>query len=88
MSDEGSGARLDTWLGEAARTLGVSPLTVDERAAILALARDVAHNVARPGAPLTAFLLGLAIGRGADPQHSREVLTRLATRAEGTIEAG
>jgi hypothetical protein len=27
----------------------------------------VAHNVARPAAPVTAFLIGLAAGRAADP---------------------
>ncbi|GAA4764216.1 DUF6457 domain-containing protein [Microbacterium gilvum] len=32
-------------------------------ALILDLARDVAHGVARPAAPLSAFLAGLAAGR-------------------------
>jgi len=30
---------------------------------VLDLARDVAHGVARPAAPLTAYLLGVAVGR-------------------------
>ena len=34
---------------------------------VLDLARDVAHGVARPAAPLTAYLLGLAVGRSATP---------------------
>jgi hypothetical protein len=43
--------------------VGVSQDVVDERA-ILDLARVVAHQVDRPAAPLTAFLLGVAVGSG------------------------
>jgi Domain of unknown function (DUF6457) len=31
---------------------------------VLDLARDVAHQVERPAAPVSAFLLGLAVGAG------------------------
>ncbi len=34
---------------------------------VLDLTADVAHGVARPAAPVTAFLVGLAAGRAADP---------------------
>jgi hypothetical protein len=35
---------------------------------VLDLARDAAHAVARPAAPLTAFVVGLAAGlQGGDP---------------------
>lgn len=78
MSDEA----LLQWLEKAAGVLEIEPLGAREREAILDLARDVAHNVARPGAPLTAFLLGVAVGRGAEVQRTAEVLQRLATRAE------
>lgn len=70
------------WLDEAAAALGVAVPTAPERAAVLDLARDVAHNVARPGAPLTAYLLGVAVGRGADLARTQEELVRLATRAD------
>ncbi|MEV8514318.1 DUF6457 domain-containing protein [Dactylosporangium sp. NPDC051484] len=73
---------LERWLVEAAGVLGVEAPDAAARAAVLDLARDVAHNVARPGAPLTAFLLGVAVGRGADLQRSREELSRLATPSE------
>jgi hypothetical protein len=73
---------LERWLDEAAEALGVEAPDAALRAAVLDLARDVAHNVARPGAPLTAFLLGVAVGRGADPQRTGEALRRLATRSE------
>jgi hypothetical protein len=42
----------------------------------------VAHNVARPGAPLTAFLLGLAVGQGADIQQAQARLSRMALGEE------
>jgi hypothetical protein len=35
----------------------------------------VAHGVSRPAAPLTAFLLGVAVGQGTDPQVAQ---TRIA----------
>jgi hypothetical protein len=34
---------------------------------VLDLARDAAHGVARPAAPLTTYLVGVAVGAGADP---------------------
>lgn len=66
------------WIERVSGELGLAPLTVAERAAILDLARDVAHNVARPGAPLTAFLLGVAVGQGADLAATRARLVALA----------
>lgn len=45
---------------------------------ILDLARDAAHSVARPAAPLTTYLLGIAVGRGAGPDAAAEALSRLA----------
>jgi Domain of unknown function (DUF6457) len=32
---------------------------------LLAVARDAAHEIERPAAPLTTFLVGVAVGRGA-----------------------
>ncbi|MEU3016652.1 MULTISPECIES: DUF6457 domain-containing protein [unclassified Nocardiopsis] len=58
---------------------------------VLDLARDAAHSVARPAAPLTTYLLGVAVGRGADPEVAAAVLSRLAlARAEeaGGAESG
>lgn len=49
-----------------------------DRDLILDLARDVAHGVARPGAPLTAYLLGVAVGRGAPARDAAARLTELA----------
>lgn len=67
---------VDDWLVEASRALGLEA-TVDA-ALILDLAREVAHAVARPAAPLTSYLLGLAVAAGADPVDAAETLTHLA----------
>lgn len=50
----------------------VSPAAMQSR--VLDLSRDVAHGVARPAAPLTAYLLGLAAGRSSDPEATAEEL--------------
>ena len=60
---------LDRWIAEAVDTLGLTGL-LDLDAArdlLLDVAREVAHAVDRPAAPVTAFLLGLAAGGDADP---------------------
>jgi Domain of unknown function (DUF6457) len=59
---------LDKWAAAACAELGIDPSEVDLRI-VLDLARDVAHEVERPAAPLTAYLLGLAVGGG----QSRDV---------------
>ena len=57
---------LDGWVAELCAALRIEPDAVD-RDLVLDLARDAAHGVARPAAPLTTFLVGLAAGRdGAD----------------------
>lgn len=57
---------MDAWIVELAEALGVDPDAVD-RTLLLDVARDAARGVARPAAPLTTFLVGLAAGlRGGD----------------------
>jgi Domain of unknown function (DUF6457) len=67
MSESNDAAALSDWVTAVARELGlgeVPPGTVDM---VLDLTADVAHGVSRPGAPVTAFLVGLAAGRVDDP---------------------
>ncbi|MFJ4874218.1 DUF6457 domain-containing protein [Streptomyces sp. NPDC088745] len=52
---------LDEWITAVKDELGLD-LTVDTPL-LLDLARDAAHGVARPAAPLTTFLVGYAAGR-------------------------
>src|SRR5690606_8765325 len=68
---------LDAWTEAACRALGLDRTVVD-RTMVLDLARDVAHNVLRPGAPLTTYLLGVAVGRGADAGDAAARLADLA----------
>ncbi|MEV1048413.1 NTP transferase domain-containing protein [Streptomyces sp. NPDC049916] len=59
------GAVLDEWITSVKNELGIE-LDVDT-GVLLDLARDAAHGVARPAAPLTTFLVGYAAARaGAD----------------------
>ena len=74
-------SELDDWAATASRALGVS-IEHGDIAAILDLARDAAHGVERPAAPLAAFALGLSVGRAepGDPDVSARC-ARIAERA-------
>lgn len=55
---------LERWVQELRAELGVEDeIDID---AILDLARVAAHGVQRPAAPLTAYMLGIAVARGVD----------------------
>ena len=69
---------LERWIGAACGELGVDRASVDERV-ILDLARDAAHRVDRPAAPVTAFLAGLAVAGG---QPLSDVAARLTALTE------
>jgi hypothetical protein len=79
---------LDDWITELAAALGVDPAALD-RNLLLDVARDAAHTVARPAAPLTTFLVGLAAGlRGGGKEavdDAAAIVQRLtAQRATGS----
>lgn len=76
---------MDDWVTAACAELGLDPARVPVPA-VLDLAKDVAHQVLRPGAPVTAYLLGLAVGRGADPAGAAARLSALA--ASWPVELG
>jgi len=71
---------LDDWITALTRELGLDG-SVDE-GLLLDVARDAAHNVARPAAPVTTFLVGLAAGRAGgsteDVAYAAAVASRLA----------
>jgi hypothetical protein len=70
---------LDDWAQLVADELGVArPETRD----VLDLARDVAHGVERPAAPLTAWLAGAAVAAGADPADVAARIRALAASWE------
>jgi hypothetical protein len=81
---------LEDWTAAVVDELGLAG-AVDggTRDLVLDLARDVAHGVARPAAPLTAFLLGLAAGRADDPvTAARALADRVTALATGWPGAG
>lgn len=54
--------RMQEWITAIAAELGVSPqVDVD---AVLDIAKDAAHQVQRPAAPVTTYLVGLAVAAG------------------------
>lgn len=69
----------DDWLERAATLLGVRALDGGEMKVLLDLARDVAHGTERRNAPLTSFLLGVAIG-GAGPEDRATSVSEQADR--------
>jgi len=54
---------MDSWIDELARGLGEAPLTSTETTKLLDAAGDVAHRVERKMAPVSAFVIGCAVGR-------------------------
>ncbi len=77
---------LETWVADLSAALGVDPASTDV-SALLDVARDAAHGIARPAAPLTTFLVGLSAGMrggGADAVgEATAIAQRLASeRAE------
>ncbi|MEV4095525.1 DUF6457 domain-containing protein [Streptosporangium saharense] len=74
---------LAEWTELVCRELGIDPARID-RDAVLDLTKEVAHGVARPAAPLTAYLLGLAQGAGTANEDTLERLVELAKNWEKT----
>jgi Domain of unknown function (DUF6457) len=78
---------LEQWTAAVGAGLGLDPgpLGTAETKAVLDVARDAAHAVARPAAPLTAYLLGVAVGRGLTlPDASDRVRALVADWPEST----
>ncbi|HIT74160.1 MAG TPA: hypothetical protein IAA98_01070 [Candidatus Avipropionibacterium avicola] len=55
---------LDEWVRAVTRALQLDPAEVPVDL-LLDLTRDAAHGVMRPAGPLTTFMVGLAVARGA-----------------------
>lgn len=71
---------LDEWISAVKDELGID-LDVDITE-LLDLARDAAHNVARPAAPLTTFLVGYAAAQtGGGPEAVTEAARKAAALA-------
>ena len=76
---------IDRWVMAVAEDLGVTPNPADTRT-ILDMTKDVAHNVDRPAAPMTSYLIGIAVGRGMTLSEAIKRVTGLARSWPGQSE--
>jgi Domain of unknown function (DUF6457) len=67
---------LESWIAAACAELRLDRAAVDVKG-VLDLAREVAHQVERPAAPVTAFLFGLAVGSGTPAPEAADRLRAL-----------
>jgi Domain of unknown function (DUF6457) len=71
---------MNNWIDELAREVGEQPLTAAEMEQLLDTARDVAHRVERKMTPVSAFVIGCAVGRklasGADRAEALSATVR------------
>ena len=76
----------ETWISDICTEFGIDPdLISDKRQQeLLDVARDVAHNVARPATPITTYLLGIAVAQGADPATAAQTISARALSWEQT----
>lgn len=79
--DEQQAARLGSWVDQVSEELGVPE--PPDIAVILDVAKDAAHSVERPAAPVTTFLLGYAVAAGADVRLAADAIARLARDFDG-----
>ena len=94
MNTSSDARALSEWVTAVVRELGIEGAlegggVVDM---VLDLTSDVAHGVSRPGAPVTAFLVGVAAGRAEDPavaaRDYAQKISRLADGWESESERG
>ena len=68
---------LEDWAEALCAELGLDAAEGSQKV-VLNLARVVAHTVDRPAAPLTAYFLGLAFGRGQPLEETAQRVQQLA----------
>lgn len=67
------------WIDAVRTELGISEDVNIDIDTILDAARDAAHAIERPAAPVTTYLLGYAAAQGINVQEAAEKITRLAS---------
>jgi hypothetical protein len=68
---------LDDWTEALCAELGLDAEDVNQKT-LLNLAKVVAHTVDRPAAPLTTYMLGVAVGRGEPLEETAARIQQLA----------
>ena len=73
-------AEVDAWLADVGAALGISAEEVLPQALrdeMLGLTGEIAHRVVRLAVPLTSYLVGVAVGRGASPDDALRIVAGL-----------
>jgi hypothetical protein len=86
VADSSDASALSEWVTAVVRELGIEEALDREGVVdmVLDLTSDVAHGVSRPGAPVTAFLIGVAAGRADDPAvAARDYAQKISRLADG-----
>ncbi|WP_124039995.1 DUF6457 domain-containing protein [Neoactinobaculum massilliense] len=75
MADAAKSPETNAWLAAVAADLGVdADIEKSVRDDLLNMIAAVAHGPSRPGAPLTAFLVGYAAAKGADAAETAHAI--------------
>ena len=77
--------RWHDWIRDACSAVGVDPESVDVTG-IHALTKDIAHDFARPMAPVGSYILGVAVGTRAARGEQVDV-TALSEALRATLSA-
>jgi molybdopterin-guanine dinucleotide biosynthesis protein A len=72
----GGAEMMDEWIADVKTALEIN-IDVDVDL-LLDVARDAAHSVTRPAAPITTYLLGIAVANGADIKIAAAKIQQLA----------
>ena len=78
-------ADVEIWLGEVAGALDVTledVLPESLQSELLDLTGDIAHNVVRLAVPLSSYLIGVAVGRGASPEEAIRIVGALLPKGD------
>jgi hypothetical protein len=76
---------MDDWLDRVAEALDEPAIAPAELGALLKLTRDVAHGVERKLAPISAFLIGVAVGQRTAGGLERDEAFRAAMETARTF---
>jgi len=80
-------ADVEMWLGEVAEALDVTledVLHATTQEELLTLTGEIAHNVVRLAVPLSSYLIGVAVGRGAAPEEAIRLVGGLLPSGDGS----
>lgn len=79
---------LEAFFEALSQRTGTPPIGPDEAAAVLDLARDVAHGSERRFAPIAAYAVGLSAGLSRAPLDPRSRARRVREVAEAARDLG